>query len=245
MKKILFLYFFLLHISSVLAIERKFVEVNLHGVNYSENAFRFYVINFKNPSLDDGGELIDPFSAGGISCCATLPKEWRPGTKLAVRTIHWLKERPDGTRPEIREVHQVELPRYESGKTSELWILRAPDGKVSAVASELQPNHPNWPGHIRGWPRASIEHRREKWTISKRHEEDGVNAATELLEELERAPSIAARKIWETEKEYDPRSVVGYSGPGDPRYLLAVKKRIRVGLNESKQRLRKIIEARP
>jgi hypothetical protein len=234
----------LMFFSLMLASEQRTVEVNLHGVNYSEKEFRFYVVD-SSSSTSGGGELIDPFGAGGITCCATLPKNWQPGTKLEVRTVHWLKRRPDGTRPEIREVHQVEIPRYATGKPGELWLLREADGKISAVSSDLQPNHPRWPGKIKGWPIPSLEYRREKWEITRKHEEDGLSAAVEVLNELEKSPATVAKKIWETEKEYSPKSVAGFSGPNDPRYLSAVTNRIKQGLIQTKQRLKEIVEAKP
>ncbi|CAN7236687.1 DUF3304 domain-containing protein [Massilia sp. LjRoot122] len=236
---------FLLPASAMWAFEHKTAEVNLHGVNYSEYTFRFYVVDPADPNAGGWGDLVGPFSAGGITCCATLPKSWRPGMKLEVKTIHWLNKLPDGARQEIHEIHQVEIPRYAIGKPGELWILRESSGKISAVSSDLQPNHPNWPGRIKGWPVPSLEYRREKWAISKKHEEDGVAAAVELLDELERSPAQAAQKIWETEKKYDPKSVEGFAGPHDPRYWSAVKQRIRQGLAQTKQRLQVIVEARP
>lgn len=227
------------------ASENKTAEVSLHGVNYSGSTFRFYVVNQAYPDSVGGGELIGPFSAGGVTCCAKLPSKWQIDTKLEVKTIHWLKKPSDGTRQEIHETHQVEIPRYATGKPGELWILREPDGKISAVSSDLQPNHPNWPGKIKGWPVPSLDYRREQWTISKKHEEDGLAAAIELLDELGRSPAKAAQRIWETEKKYDPEVVEGFSGPNDPRYWAAAKARIKQGMAQTKQRLQKIMEARP
>ncbi|NNG22763.1 DUF3304 domain-containing protein [Telluria aromaticivorans] len=245
MKKLSVLCVCMLHISLLSAAEQKTVGVNLHGVNYSENTFRFFVMDPTVPTSSSGGELVDPFGAGGITCCATLPKNWRPGTKLEIRTIHWLKTSRNGESQEIHQVHQVDVPRYASGKPGELWILRRADGKISAVSSDFEPNHPNWPGEIKGWPIPSLEHRRERWAISKKHEEAGVNAAVSLLNGLQKSPIATAGRIWKTEKQYSPEDVAGFTGPSDPKYIAAVKKRIEQGLAETRQRLNEIMEARP
>jgi hypothetical protein len=245
LKRIIVISIFLLPPSLIWAFEKKTVEVNVHGVNYSENTFRFYILNSPQPDSIDGGELIGPFEAGGITCCATLPTNWQPGTKVKVKTIHWLSKHQENNSKEVHEVHQVEIPRYANNELGDLWILREPDGKISAVSSDLQPNHAHWPGKIKGWPVPSLEYRRAKWAISKKHEEDGVTAAVELLDELQRSPAAVAQKIWETEKKYDPKSVEGFSGPRDPRYWKVVEERISQGLAQTKQRLQAIEEARP
>ena len=245
MKKLLLLGICVMHLSLPSAAEEKTVAVNLHGVNYSKDTFRFFVMDPADPTSSTGGELIEPFGAGGITCCAILPKNWRPDTKLKVTTIHWKETGPNGESEQIQQVHQVAIPRYTSGKPGELWVLRGTDGKISAVSSDYQPNHPSWPGKIRGWPVPSIEYRRARWAIEKNHEEAGVRAATSLLNGLEKSPIATAVKIWEIEKQYSPEDVVGFSGPSDPKYIEAVKKRVQVGLVETKWRLNEVMKARP
>lgn len=229
----------------VVGSERKIVEINLHGLNYSGSEFRYHVVDPDNPESGGGGELIDPFGTGGITCCAKLPRDWRPGVKLEVRTTYWQKNPSDQTRVKINEVHQIEVPRYPSGKPGELWVLRGSDGTISVVLSDYQPNHPSWPGKIKGWPIPSLEFRREKWEIARKHEADGVISTTKLLDDLEKYPIETAHEMWKVEKEYDPKSVIGFSGPRDPKYLASLKIRHKKGLDENKQRLQRILEIRP
>ena len=163
------------------------VDVSLHGVNYSDRVFSYTV---KDPLAKNksgaGGELIDPFGAGGTMCCVTLPMIWRSGLKLQVDTTYWLEKRPDGVLPEIKETRLVDVPPYVEGKPGELWVLRAADGGISVISSDFQPDHPKWPGKTKGWPVPSLDYRRERWKILYDHEQGGVEDALSLLEELKR-----------------------------------------------------------
>ncbi|MFL6676562.1 MAG: DUF3304 domain-containing protein [Massilia sp.] len=44
------------------------------------------------PDSSGGGELSDPFAAGGTTCCFSLPKKWRPGIKVRLHTTHLLSK---------------------------------------------------------------------------------------------------------------------------------------------------------
>jgi hypothetical protein len=235
----------LLHSSVAWTSESRTVAVNLHGVNYTGNEFRYYVVDSSNPETGGGGELIDPYGAGGITCCATLPKKWVPGTMVEVLTIHWTENATDGKRTAIKETHRVEVPQYATGKPGELWVVRELGGKISVVSSDLQPDHRNWPGKIKGWPIPSIEYRRERCEIFRKHEAEGVKSLTKLLEDLEKNPGATAIDMWKTGKEYDPKSVAGLSGPNDPRYLNSLKITIKRTLDETRQRLQQVMKARP
>jgi hypothetical protein len=182
----------------------------------------------RDPAAPDksggGGELIDAFAAGGATCCATLPRIWRPGVKVQVNTTHWLKKRPDGDLPEVKETHLVDVPPYVDGKPGELWVLRASDGHISVVSSDYQQDHPKWPGKVKGWPIPSLEYRRERWELIKNHEEGGVRTALSLLEQLEKDPQGRAETAWKFAEEYEQTAIEGFSGPSDPRYIVQLKK---------------------
>lgn len=83
------------------SIQSKTVSVNVHGVNYTGDPFRYVVIEANNPSNRAGGEHIGPFSGGGIMCCFKLPKQWKPGLNVNVQATHWLKEDEKGNLPEV------------------------------------------------------------------------------------------------------------------------------------------------
>lgn len=228
--------------------ERTDVDVNLHGVNYGGDAFSFYIKDPADPkSSPTGGGIIDPFAAGGTTCCVTLPKKWRPGIKVQVHTIHWLPETPDGRLPEVKNVHLVDVPAYANGVPGEIWVMRAADGSVSVISSDFQPDHPQWPGKLKGWPVPSLEYQRERWELHRKLQEDDVTLYVELLEELEKSPKLQAREAWEFAMKYkeDRVRLEEFSGPDDPRYLAFLKAEYAAGLARNRDQLKRLMQVRP
>lgn len=232
-------------VSLLSTCEKSTVDVNLHGVNYSGETFSYVVSDPKTPDSGSGGELIDPFGAGGMTCCVTLPKVWRPGIRLKVQATHWLKERPDGSLPEIKEEHIVEVPRYVDGKPGEMWVLREADGKVTVISSDFQPNHVKWPGKVKGWPVPSLEYRRERWELLREHEQMYVNTYLNLLRELEESPNVHAKESWKHSSIYEKDSLREFKGAEDPRYLEYLKQDYLEGLKDSRERLSNVMETKP
>jgi hypothetical protein len=225
--------------------EKPTVDVNIHGVNYKDDAFSYYVADPTRLESAAGGELIDAFSAGGTACCFTLPRIWRPGIKVQISTTHWLPKLPDDSLPEVKETRVVEVPRYVDGKPGELWVVRAEDGGISVISSDVQPDHERWPGQVKGWPEPSLEYRRERWELYRHYEEGGVELYTSLLSQLASSPEAEAKEAWEHAKENEPASLKGFAGPEDPRYRSALKAHYLEGLERSQRRLKNVMEARP
>lgn len=235
----------LLGTSLLSACGKSTVDVSLHGVNYTVDPFTYMVMDPVDPEKISGGEHIDSFSAGGTTCCATLPRKWRPGIKLQIRTTHWLKARPDGSLPEIKQAHVVEVPKYVDGKPGELWVLRNAGGSVSVVSSDLQPDHAQWPGKVKGWPVPSLEYRRERWELFRKHEADGVASYLSALAELTENPEKHLKKNWEFTEKYNPDELGEFSGPSDPKYREFLKKRHEEGLVRSREWLKNIMDEKP
>ncbi|MBD8528682.1 MULTISPECIES: DUF3304 domain-containing protein [unclassified Massilia] len=235
----------LICVSSLCGCEKRTVAVNVHGVNYTDNAFTYVVVDPENPAGSAGDGLIDPFAAGGTTCCAKLPRKWQPGIKLQVRTTHYLQQRPAETVVESRKLHIVEVPKYIDGTPGELWVLMNADGSVSVVSSDLQPDHAQWPGKIKGWPAPSIEYQRERWELYRKHEEGGVNLYLSLLEELKKEPGKHLKESWDHTKKRYPSDLVDFSGPNDPRYVAFLKKEYDEGLDRSRRLLKNVMEAKP
>jgi len=227
------------------ACEKSTVAVNLHGVNYTDNSFSYVVMDPDNPAGGAGGELIDPFGAGGTMCCAKLPRKWRQGIKLQVRTIQYLQQRPAETVVEAKKLHVVEVPKYIDGKPGELWVLLNADESVSVVSSDFQPDHAQWPGKIKGWPVPSLEYQRERWELYRKHEEGGVELYLSSLAELAENPGKHLKENWEHTTKAYPKDLVGFSGPGDPKYYEFLKKQHEEGLERSRKLLKNVMDARP
>lgn len=220
-------------------------SVSLHGVNYSGEPFRYFLMDLDKPQIVGGGEMVEPYGAGGTMCCATLPKKWRPGIKLKVKTVHWLKRREDGELPEIKQEHLVEVRPYVDGKPGELWVVRDKDGKIEAISSDYQPDHPKWPGTVKGWPVPSLEYRQERWAVLMRYEEGGVRTYTNLLDELVKDPNTGTREAWEHALESEPDQLKPFTGYDDPKFLAFLRARYEHGLARSKQLVRELEEVRP
>lgn len=219
--------------------------VSVHGVNYRADPFFYLVTSVETPDVGGAAETIDPFSGGGITCCVSLPNKWRAGTKLLVRTTTWKKKLPDGSLPEVREKHIVDVPEYANGKPGELWVIREPDGKISVVSSDFQPDHPKWPGKLKGWPIPSIEYQRERWQLHVNIAEGYVGTFRSLSNDLKKDPIKRAKDAWDFAKVYSEDEIAGFSGPDDPRYIEYLRRDYAKSLAESEEELKRLMEMRP
>ncbi|PWF48673.1 DUF3304 domain-containing protein [Massilia glaciei] len=223
----------------------KNVPVSIHGVNYSANEFTYFIADPNNAGNKGGGELIEPYAGGGITCCYTLPRVWRPGIKLEIHSTHMLVAVADGELREVKKTTVVDVPRYVDDKAGELWVIRDGDGTMSVVSSDYQPDHPKWPWKVKGWPVPSLAYQRERWELYRKHEQDGIDLYKSMLEELRVDPKKHAEESWDVAKEYDKDSIKGFSGPSDPSYLTKLKKGNEDGLRRSYELLERVMKAKP
>ena len=186
------------------------IPVSLHGVNYSDQEFSYSLEDPNDKSNIGGGETIDRYGAGGTMCCYSLPKKWQPGLEVKLDTTHWFTLKPDNNLKQVRESHVVAIPSY--AKPSEIWVIRESDGTATMVVSNFQPDHPNWPGKIKGWPIPSLDYRRERWDIYIEDAQIGIDTSTELMAELRNDPEKRYLEAWQSSLEMDPKSLEGFSG---------------------------------
>jgi len=221
------------------------VSVSIHGVNYTADPFEFVVIDPNDASNTGGGEHVGPFAAGGIMCCFTLPSKWSPGMKVQVRSTHWLPKNEKGELPRVEKVYMVEVPPYASGKVGELWVLRTAGGGIDVVSSDLQPDHPQWPGKIKGWPVPSKTYMFERWNLERENAENTVNVFRRLVAELNKQPKAKTYDAWNFAKEHNNSEIKGFSGPHDPAYRQFLKKDYAEGLHEAEARLMHVLQEKP
>jgi hypothetical protein len=221
------------------------VSVSLHGVNYTGESFQYVVGDPKDPSNSGGGEHISPFSAGGTMCCYQLPKRWAPGIQVQVQATHWTKKGPEKKLEEITQIHMVELPRFPDREVGALWVLRTKEGAIELVFSNVQPDHPDWPGRVKGWPEPSLEYRRERWELYRYSAQVSVDNYQNLLSELQSKPQNRVREAWNFEKQQRNPEISIFSGSDDPAFAAHLKKKYVEGLKLSKLRLEKVLEAKP
>jgi hypothetical protein len=238
-------------------------SVSIHGVNYTDQEFSYTVEDPADKNNRGGGELINPFAAGGTMCCYDLPRKWRPGIKVQVNFTRWLAKKADGSLPEVRESHVVEVPPYVNGKVGELWVLRNADGTMGVVSSDYQPDHEKWPGKVKGWPVPSLAYQRERWDLYIEHAEGYVQLYKKMLDELEKSPDTRAAVDWDYAAENAAKYREGvrsdrnkfakenrdllnrFSGPSDPNFRSWLKQDYEQSLKESELEFKKLKDSRP
>jgi hypothetical protein len=221
------------------------VSVSIHGVNYTADPFEFSVVDPRDEKNNGGGEHIGPYAAGGIVCCFKLPAKWSPGTVIEVESRHWLSTENGEEISAIEKKHTVELPAYANGKAGELWVLRKSDGGFDIVSSDLQPDHPQWPGKIKGWPVASREFMLERWELERKNAESGVQLYRGLIAKLEKSPESTLGKAWAYDKENREDEIKLFSGSKDPAYMQYLIERYKEGLRWTESRLAQIMRGKP
>lgn len=221
------------------------LPVSIHGVNYSVEPFSFVLNDPVDPKNQGGGELVDSYAAGGTTCCYELPKKWRPGIKVSIQSKHWVGKSADDSLHDIDSKHLVEIPRYENDKPGELWVLRGGDGRFDIVSSDFQPDHPKWPGRIKGWPIPSLDYQRQRWDLYIDYEKRGVRLYEGLLEELLTTPDVRAKTAWEYALKDDKKSLEGFSGPADSNFRLLLRTDYEHQLTLTRERLQKLERERP
>lgn len=233
----------LLGLAALALLKPTNADVSLHGVNYSDREFSYFIADPDDPEQFTGGEHIGPFAGGGTTCCATLPRKWKPGTKLRLTTRHWLKKRPDGSLPEVTEEHEVEVPKYS--EAGELWVIRNADGKISVVSSNVQPDHPDWPGTIKGWPVPSLEFQRERWELHVHQKKIYLKSYADSLEKLKSNPDEEAKEAWDHSMKYSPAELNGFNNPNDTNYKSHLKNAYSNRLKELEQELDDLLRSKP
>lgn len=222
------------------------VSVSVHGVNYTANPFRYVLVDATDPSNGTGGgEHITAFGGGGTSCCLRLPERWRPGIQAKVHSTHWLPENDSGDLPEVEKVYDVQIPAYPDGKAGELWVLRTADGAIELVMSNVEPDHPKWPGKVKGWPEPSLEYQRERWELHRRIAQSYVDTYRDSLEHLQAYTQAHLRNGWDFDKQHNRELVKKFSGPNDPAYAEYTKVSYIEGLRRSKERLEQLLKEKP
>jgi hypothetical protein len=222
------------------------IPVSIHGVNYTAEPFQYVISDPETSANSAGGEHVEPFSAGGIMCCYYLPEQWKPGLKARVDVIYWTKDSNNKNLHANKMSQLVDVPTYRLANENELWILRTPENGVELVLSDVQPNHRDWPGNIKGWPVASLTYRRERWEIYRKIAEGNVRMFRELLNELNDNPGKSASESWGVDKKYRRDiDLAEFSGPEDPKYRAYLKKRYESGIVKAENELKVIIGQKP
>lgn len=231
--------------SNAPAPSAKSIPVPIHGVNYTAEPFSFVVIDPQDPKNYGGGETINSYGAGGTMCCYSLPAQWRPGLKVEIAETYWLPVKADKSLPEVRKKHVVEIPPYSGGKAGELWVLRGPSGEMSIVSSDLQPDHRDWTGGIKGWPVPSVEYQRKIHDTLIVEAQNSVDLYTGLVADMDKNPSKMAQEQWEFTSASENSILKPYRGSTDPAYREMLKKDYALSLERAAEKLKRYKVTRP
>jgi hypothetical protein len=218
------------------------VAVSIHGVNYSAEDFTYIVEDPENSKNTGGGETVGPFEAGGIMCCYELPVVWRSGIRIKVNQE--FESRMD-KKSAGSSTRVIEIPPYIDGKPGELWVVRAADGSIDIVSSDYQPNHPKWPGQVKGWPVASLEYRRYRWLLYVKDAKASIEIAEGALAELDVAPEKVAQRSWNVDSKYKKNELNEYYGATDPKYIERVKLKFQNMKSRAEEKVARLEEQKP
>lgn len=197
----------------------KFIAAPIHAVNYTAEEFTYVVTDPADAENSGGGETITAFAAGGTMCCFSLPAVWKPGLKVEVAETVYSPRRADGTLPSVEKKHLLDVPSYQNGQVGALWIVRAPGGTMSVVSSGLQPDHPEWPGKIKGWPVPSDEYQQKILERAIAEEQSTVDLFVRVIEELRTKPERIASESWASEMNTNPVQLTQFNGSSDPAFV--------------------------
>lgn len=232
------------------------VSLNITGVDYAGTGMDAYQVKDPdNPKNRGGGFSIRPYSADGVQCCYTVPKEWHPGLKATVLLRYPLegtthdeisaslaKRQAEGT---LVETYQVEIPRYTTPAKGTLWVQFLPNKHVNLVVSDLDPSHKDFPGKVKGWPVPSVEYRRKLVDQKISEVQDRLAFNKEALEDLRENPEETTKEYWESFRRTRTLDESKYSGPDDPDFRFFLRNYLTKYISDDTKEISKLKEIRP
>jgi hypothetical protein len=216
------------------------VPVSIHAVNYSDEEFEYFLSDPLNESNRGGGEGIGRYAAGGTMCCYSLPKRWHAGLKINLDYKLYFPNPSGGDIRTAKTAAVIDIPQY--ARPEEIWLVRDAQGAMGIILSNVQPDHPQWPGKVKGWPVPTLAYQRERTDIVIATERSGLKAVQSLLQGMRTSPDQTAKRSWEFAEEYDREAIVGYKGYQDKNYQNFLIEDLEKSVKESEVRL-KILEA--
>ena len=165
--------------------------------------------------------------------------------KVEIAETYWLPMKADKSVPEVRKKHLVEVPSYAGREAGELWVLRGPSGEMNVVSSDLQPDHRDWTGGIKGWPIPSVEYRRKMHDMFIGEAQESVDLYIGLIDDMEKNPSKMAQEQWEYTSASNAAKLKTYRGPTDPTYRKMLKTHYESSLALATEELKRYKATRP
>jgi hypothetical protein len=214
--------------------------VGVRSLNYSGKEVEY--IQVEKPDLSGhggGGDSLNPYSGGGSTiCCFSIPDKWRPDLKVLVVYRFY---------PEKEEHRQlVTVPPYAGGKAGAIWLIVHADESAEAVVSSADPDHPAWPGKIKGYPVPSKEYRLKIWERQVAQTKDDLAGSEESLKKLSKETIL---ERWNYQKKYEEssneRKLQSFTGPDDPKYAASLKNEYEKQVKFFSTRLEYLLKTKP
>lgn len=232
------------------------VSLNITGVDYAGTGMDAYQVKDPdNPKNRGGGFSIRPYSADGVQCCYTVPKEWHPGLKATVLLRYPLegtthdeisaslaKRQAEGT---LVETYQVEIPRYTTPAKGTLWVQFLPNKHVNLVVSDLDPSHKDFPGKVKGWPVPSVEYRRKLIDARMLESQERLERSKDLLDAVISGDISVLKRNWGYYKDISPEEISNFKSYLDPNFKSFFIKNLRWRITKDEQTITDLRRRRP
>ena len=207
------------------------LSLSVRALNYTDKEVEYIAIEAPDDRDNGGGgEAMNPYGGGGNGCCFSVPREWHPGLKALVRFKFTHEEGeahlppfPPRYSPYTIKVNTrvVDIPPYDPTTAADVWTIVHADESIEVVVTFVEPNHPAWPGRVKGRPVPSREYRLKLW----QEEVNRVRTSLESQKKRNHHDSESRKKSWEIFQQYDKDDIRDFLGPNDQRFLELLLKR--------------------
>ncbi|TCK08547.1 DUF3304 domain-containing protein [Marinobacterium mangrovicola] len=236
--------------------EEELTSLNISAADYAGQGIGGYsVVDPNDPKNRGGGESLAPYSAGGITCCYQIPKQWHEGLQVDVvvsyplegdttdeRSESLARRQAEGT---LHQTIRVDVPEYQTPAKGTLWVQFMPDEKANVVVSNFDPPHEDFPGEVKGWPVPSDEYRRKLVDRELADIESRLERNQKNLAEFKDSPGKSLERFWGVFTRTRSERVEGLSGPQDPKFKPLLEEYLTNFIKHDQRRIELLREARP
>lgn len=232
------------------------VSLNVTGVDYAGTGIDVYEVDDPNdPKNKGGGFSITPYSADGVQCCFTVPREWHPGLKVNVLIRYPLEGETTDDRIKTLERREkngtlvdtipAEIPEYKTPARGTLWVQFMPNKKVKLVVSDLDPSHKGFPGEVKGWPVPSDEYKRKIIDARMQESVERLARSKKLLKAVLAGDKEELKYNWESYKRISPKKMDKFHGYDDPDFKKFFIKSLHWRIRTDEKTIENLKRARP
>lgn len=143
----------------------------------------------------------------------------------------------------MTESSVINIPKYV--EPQEMWVVRDTTGEMNIILSDFQPDHPKWPGKVKGWPLPTLAYRRERADIVIRATQSDIKAVEDLFNGMKNKPNETAKEMWQFSEKYNRSSIEGYAGYTDKNYQNSLIRHLGESLAEGKKTMKSLEANRP